>query len=72
MSAGQWWRGRERGTDYSLSYGVKIKDVLGFDMTSRRAYSSGSKLYYDLPVRRRLCGNNKEAGLAGKIRERYA
>lgn len=72
IAAGEWWRGEERGKDYSLSYGVKIAGLIGVDLTTRRSYSSGSRLYYDAPVRRRLCGNNDDAGVASKLRERFA
>lgn len=70
ISAGKWWRGEHRGKDYSLSYGVKIKGLIGIDLSTRRAYSSGSRLVYDAPVPRTLCGNNDDAGWASKMRER--
>lgn len=71
IAAGSWYRGTVRGSDYSLSYGVKIKDVIGIDLSSRRAYSSGSRLYYKVPVRRRLCGNDAVPAKAAKLRERF-
>lgn len=70
IAPGKWWRGQQRGSDYSLSYGIKIKDLIGIDLSTRRAYSSGSRLVYDAPVARTLCGNNGEAGVASKMRER--
>lgn len=70
IAAGRWWRGDQRGNDYSLSYGVKIASLIGIDLSTRRAYSSGGRLVYDAPVARRLCGNNGEAGVASKMSER--
>jgi hypothetical protein len=67
----EWGRGTERGNDYTLSYGVKIQEVLGFDMTSTRAYASSGKLYYYHPNSgRRICGNNAVATRASKMMAR--
>lgn len=71
VARGNWWRGKVRGTDYALSYGVKFKGMIGINLRTRRAYSADSRLYYSLPTARKLCGNNgKEPAIAGKIRER--
>lgn len=71
VSSGRWYRGRVRGNDYRLSFGVKFKKVLGIDLSTRRAYSEDASLWYYSPVKRRLCGNDDEAGYASKIRERF-
>lgn len=71
VAAGTWWRGQVRGSDYSLSYGVKFKEVIGIDLRTQRAYSSDSRLVYHLNKRRRLCGNNDYPARAAKIRARW-
>ena len=71
QDSGRWYRGRVRGNDYRLSFGVKFKKVLGIDLSTRRAYSEDASLWYYSPVKRRLCGNDDEAGYASKIRERF-
>lgn len=70
IAAGDWWRGRVKGKDYTLSYGVKFKGMIGVDLSSRRSYTNGAKLYYDHPRKRRVCGNNADPSRAGKVRER--
>jgi hypothetical protein len=70
IASGSWFRGSTRGRDYALSYGVKFKDVIGLDLTTKRAYSNGARLYYDNPHRRRVCGNNDDPSRASKVRER--
>lgn len=72
VAAGGWWRGKSRHTDYSLSYGVKFKNMIGIDLRTQRAYSSDSRLIYILNKKRRLCGNNAAPSKAGKIKERLA
>ena len=67
---GEWWRGSTRGTDYQLSYGVKSKHLIGFDLSSRRAYSSEGRLSYYYRQPRTMCGSNADAGLARTVRER--
>lgn len=71
VSDGDWWRGEVRGSDYSLSSGVKFKDVIGIDLRTQRAYSSASRLVYNLKKPRRLCGNNDDPSRASKIRARW-
>ncbi|TWH00541.1 hypothetical protein L615_002100000360 [Nocardioides sp. J9] len=69
IDKGEWFRGRVRGKDYTLSYGVKFKGVIGIDLSSSRSYSNGARLYYDNPKARWACGNNAFPARAGKIRE---
>lgn len=70
VAAGTWHRGGTRHRDYTLSYGVKFKGAIGIDLSSRRAYTNGARLYYSSTKPRRLCGNNDFPSKAGKIRER--
>lgn len=70
-STGIWWRSRSDGSSYSHSAGVKFASVIGIDLSSKRAYNSEAKTGYLLKVRfRRMCGNNDDAGIAGKVMER--
>lgn len=69
IAAGTWTRGGTRYTDYTLSYGVKFKDVIGIDLSSRRSYTNGASLKYSNDRRRWACGNNDFPSRAGKIRE---
>lgn len=70
VSAGHWWRGKVRGADYQLSYGVKAASWLGITMSSRRAYSRDSRLTYYMGKKRRMCGSNDDAATARTVRER--
>ncbi len=69
---GPWWRGKTRGSDHKLSTGVKFAGVIGIDLRTQRAYSTDSRLYYDKPKKRRLCGNTQVPAKASKLRERKA
>lgn len=67
-----WRRSSSTGNDYELSYGVKAKDYVGFEMYSRHGYSSGSQLrYHVMNGHKRVCGNNNSPGQAGKVQEKY-
>lgn len=70
VAAGEWIRGAQRGSDYSLSYGVKFRDKIGIDLRTQRAYSSSSKLVYHLRVGRRMCGSNDVPSRARTVRAR--
>lgn len=71
-SAGIWERYWASGRSYSLSYGVKFKDLIGIDLGSERAYNRRSILRYRLYKRYKwLCGNNDEPSLASKVGEYY-
>ena len=70
IARGAWYRGSTHGRDYSLSFGVKFRDVTGVDLTARRAYSKGARLYYESDHPRRVCGNDDDPARASRIRER--
>ncbi len=72
IASGEWWRGRTRGSDYALSYGVKFRSAIGTDLRTQRSYTTDSRLWYRKPARRRLCGNTQYPAVASKIRERGA
>ncbi|MDK1473838.1 hypothetical protein QNO07_10465 [Streptomyces sp. 549] len=68
LPTGSWSRTSSSGKSYSLAGGVKIKKVIGIDLSTNRNYASNSKLTYNLSSStRKLCGNNEKPGLAGKI-----
>lgn len=71
IASGEWWRGKVRGTDYQLSYGVKAAKFIGIDLSSRRAYSSDSRLSYYYGKKRRMCGSNDVPSEARTMRERH-
>lgn len=70
VAPGAWWRGQEGGKNYTYGSAVKFAGVIGLDLSISRSYSGQQRLYYELPVRRRLCGNNGNPAVAGKIMER--
>ena len=70
IAGGEWWRGKVRGTDYQLDYGVKSGNWIGISMTSKRAYSEDGKLSYKFPKARVMCGSNNDAAYARTVRER--
>lgn len=70
IAPGPWYRGGSRGRDYTLSTGVKFKSIIGVDLSTRRAYTNGAKLFYVNDKRRRVCGNNDDPSRASKVRER--
>lgn len=70
-STGTWWRSRSDGNSYSYSAGVKFAKVIGIDLSTKRAYNGEAKTAYQLKVvHRRMCGNNADPGIAGKVMER--
>jgi len=71
VARGDWWRGETRGTDYSLGAGVKMSDAIGINLSSSHRYSSGTRLYYHLPVARHLCGSGDVPTKASKLMERF-
>ena len=71
VDAGPWWRRDSGGYAYSYGAGVKFKSVINIDLSSRRQYSTGNKLLYDIPRERRMCGSNADPALASKVMERW-
>lgn len=70
-STGTWWRSRSDGSAYSYSAGVKFAGTIGIDLSSKRSYNSEAKLAYRLlRVGRRMCGNNNDPAIAGKVMEK--
>jgi len=71
VANGDWWRGSTRGSDYYLSYGVKIASAIGIDLSSKHVYSTGTRLYYGVTGgNKRLCGSNNVPAKAMKLIER--
>lgn len=70
LAAGKYSRGVVRGKDYSLSGGVKFKDVIGIDLDSRRAYTKEATVYYHNTKKRKLCAKSGNPTKAAKFRER--
>jgi len=71
VDAGPWWRSSSSGSAYSYGAGVKFKGKIGIDLSSRRQYSSGNKLFYDIKGLKRMCGNGRLPGVASKVMERF-
>lgn len=70
-SDGDWWRSDSTGSAYSLSYGVKMANTIGIDLSTRRNYNSEAKLGYWVKAGQRLCGNGgNPPGTAGKVMQR--
>ncbi|WP_282701106.1 hypothetical protein [Streptomyces sp. CC219B] len=71
INDGLWQRIRKDGRDYELAGGVKIKNLIGIDLTSERAYATTHKLNYNVTGgNKKMCGNNGEPSKAGKVQER--
>lgn len=71
IAVGRWYRGSVRGNDYQLSYGVKSASLVGFEMYSKHAYSSGTVLNYWVTGSKKMCGSDDVPAKAGKLIERY-
>lgn len=70
-SSGDWWRVDTTGSSYSLSYGVKMANTIGIDLSTKRSYNQEAKLGYWVKAGQRLCGNGgNPPGTAGKVMER--
>jgi hypothetical protein len=71
VAKGNWWRGREDGGNYSLGYGVKIAEAIGFNLYSEHGYSSGTRLYFGVTkTNKKMCGNDNVPARASKLIER--
>ncbi|HLL36292.1 MAG TPA: hypothetical protein VK545_20965 [Streptomyces sp.] len=71
VASGDWYRTRTDGKDYYLEGGVKIKDVIGIDLSSQRAYASSHKMIYNVSgSAKNMCGNNNTPATAGKVQEK--
>ena len=71
VASGDWHRTRTDGKDYYLEGGVKIKDVIGIDLSSQRAYASSHKMIYNVSgSAKKMCGNNNTPATAGKVQEK--
>lgn len=73
VSSGTWWRSRSDGYSYTLGTGVKIKSVIGFDLSVKRGYSSNHKISYKISGSpKKMCGNAGHwPAIAGKQMEKY-
>lgn len=70
---GTWSRDRTDGSDYTAAGGVKIKGLIGINLSTRRSYSSASKVTYKVfGAQKRMCGINRYPSVAGKVRMRFA
>lgn len=68
VAKGVWKRVREDGHDFSTSTGVLIKDLVGFDLSSRRTYSTSSFIGYKAVSNKVLCGDNRYPSKARNIK----
>lgn len=70
-SPGAWHRTGSGGTAYAFGTAVKMKGLIGIDLSIKRNYSGKQRLTYYLKKKRRLCGNNGDwPSTAGKIIDR--
>jgi hypothetical protein len=68
-SAGTWSREKSNGRSYSYDKGAHLGDILGFELSVKRAYNSQARLYYHVSKGLWLNGNNDLPEWAGKIQE---
>ncbi|MFJ2832319.1 hypothetical protein ACIPC1_32985 [Streptomyces sp. NPDC087263] len=70
MPAGTWTK--TTGKSYSNSGGVKISSVIGIELSTTRAYTSGSTLSYKMDAGHdSLCGNSDKPNYASKVQQYY-
>jgi len=70
MPAGTWTK--TTGKSYSNSGGVKISSVIGIELSTTRAYTSGSTLSYKMDAGHdSLCGNSDKPNYASKVQQFY-
>lgn len=48
VDSGEWWRDDTSGSAYKYGAGVKFKNVIGINLSSKRQYSSSNKIWYDI------------------------
>jgi hypothetical protein len=70
IDVGRWYRDQSTGRNYEYDAAVKFADVIGIDLAISREYNHSQKVWYQTPVKRRMCGNNDWPSLAGKVMER--
>lgn len=70
-SNGTWWRGKQKGQDYTLSYGVRIKQAIGIDLYSQHGYSQSGRLNFTVHHgNKRMCGEKVYPAVAPKLVQR--
>ncbi|MFI6011421.1 hypothetical protein ACIBAG_21830 [Streptomyces sp. NPDC051243] len=70
MPAGTWTK--TTGKTYSNSGGVKISTVIGIELSTARAYTTGSTLSYKMDAGHdSLCGNTDKPNYASKVQQYY-
>ncbi len=68
VAKGKWKRTRTDGKNFNMSGGVAMKNLVGFNLRSKRAYSTNSYIAYRLQYRKKLCGNNAAPAFASGVR----
>lgn len=70
MPAGTWTK--TTGKAYTNEGGVKIDSVIGIELSTKRAYTSGSNLNYKMDAGHdSLCGNTDKPNPASKVQQFY-
>lgn len=64
---GVWARDDDDGKQYEFSAAVKLATAIGIDLSIKRNYDSSQKTVYKITQEVRLCGNNDDPGVAGKV-----
>lgn len=74
LAEGTWKRNKASGSAYYNSIGLRIKSIVGFDVSSSSNYDSSNSLIYYQPAsdKYKLCGSDDYPALASKIRGRFA
>ncbi|WP_167002532.1 hypothetical protein [Mumia sp. ZJ430] len=67
VDPGPWHRFSSKGKEYKYGSAVKFKSVVGFDLSISRQYTKESRLTYNLRRKGRMCGNNGDPAVAGKV-----
>lgn len=68
---GHWSMASSGGDAYRYGASVKFRNEIGIDLYGERAWLNHNSVVYDLPVRRRICGNRQDPGVSDKVMARY-
>lgn len=70
VDSGRWIRNRTDGADWELGSGVKISNILGFNLVSSRSYGVAHKSVYNIAgSKKKLCGKSNYPAVASRLAE---
>ena len=65
---GIWRRDSDSGYSYKYGAAVKFASVIGIDLSVDRQYSAAQKIEYNVVgLNKKMCGNNANPSIAGKV-----